>query len=195
MPMKFKDIILAQIRAQAQAKAQAQPQECSICFETNTELIKTRCNHYFHRECLQTWCHNHHNSCPMCRADDPIVGEHFSQWFTNKHTNCNITDTRVRAAHSQPLAPPPPPPPTTSQPSPSNLRTLLSNINRLRSLGENDQELIAALDNNINIITNNNNYNNYNRITNEHISNYNNSIATYMNRLINEQLLSNNNLN
>jgi hypothetical protein len=37
--------------------------ECSICLERGTN-IKTKCNHYYHRDCLKQIIKP---SCPMCR--------------------------------------------------------------------------------------------------------------------------------
>lgn len=59
----------------------AQEDVCSICRESfsnlNPEdasgrdtLVKSNCNHYFHRTCLTTWVQSTGNiSCPNCRAD------------------------------------------------------------------------------------------------------------------------------
>lgn len=44
---------------------------CSICLEELTgpsSIVKTPCVHYFHEDCLATWCKNR-MSCPMCRQD------------------------------------------------------------------------------------------------------------------------------
>lgn len=51
--------------------------KCSICLddlcegnhESNDKLIvKTTCNHYFHRSCITTWLREHRN-CPLCLND------------------------------------------------------------------------------------------------------------------------------
>jgi len=42
---------------------------CTICLEdydTNEEIVKTLCNHYFHKKCIVDWCIMN-NSCPICR--------------------------------------------------------------------------------------------------------------------------------
>ena len=52
---------------------QDQYQECSICLESDYNLFKTNCNHYFHEQCLRRWCQAEHNTCPMCRSFDPMV--------------------------------------------------------------------------------------------------------------------------
>lgn len=51
--------------------------KCSICLddlcEGNEEnpdkkIVKTTCNHYFHRSCITTWLREHRN-CPLCQND------------------------------------------------------------------------------------------------------------------------------
>ena len=40
--------------------------ECSICYELlNNEIIKTNCNHTFHKECLNKWL-KIRQTCPYC---------------------------------------------------------------------------------------------------------------------------------
>lgn len=47
-----------------------QVMDCSICMEVlgepGGEIVRAPCKHYFHQECLLTWCKNHVD-CPMCR--------------------------------------------------------------------------------------------------------------------------------
>jgi hypothetical protein len=55
--------------------------DCPICmytFADDQAVVKTNCNHYFHEECLATWCENHVD-CPLCRQqigeeDDVPIG-------------------------------------------------------------------------------------------------------------------------
>ena len=45
--------------------------ECSICHTEYTEdssIVVTKCNHYFHLECLVKWFHVN-NTCPFCRYE------------------------------------------------------------------------------------------------------------------------------
>lgn len=41
-------------------------EECSICFEKGDVLVKTICNHIFHKYCIDKWLIENIN-CPMCR--------------------------------------------------------------------------------------------------------------------------------
>ena len=44
---------------------------CTICleeFKFNEELKKLKCNHIFHKECLEPWLNNK-RKCPICRSD------------------------------------------------------------------------------------------------------------------------------
>jgi hypothetical protein len=55
--------------------------DCPICTDSLAEqsqsaVVRTSCKHYFHEECLATWCKNH-TDCPLCREkvgeeDDPV---------------------------------------------------------------------------------------------------------------------------
>jgi len=50
--------------------------ECSICMEElkiNTEGIKLKCNHIYHKNCIKSYLLNYDYKCPLCRAD---VGHH-----------------------------------------------------------------------------------------------------------------------
>lgn len=47
--------------------------DCAICMETlmgspdsGLQVVRGPCNHYFHEECLLTWCKSHLD-CPLCR--------------------------------------------------------------------------------------------------------------------------------
>jgi len=41
-------------------------QTCSICLENNDELIKTPCNHYFHKNCINEI---KRPNCPLCKKN------------------------------------------------------------------------------------------------------------------------------
>ncbi|GJJ78848.1 hypothetical protein EMPS_11207 [Entomortierella parvispora] len=44
---------------------------CAIClceYEDEEELRKMKCNHYFHKECVDEWLRIHRN-CPLCKRD------------------------------------------------------------------------------------------------------------------------------
>jgi hypothetical protein len=48
-------------------------QRCIICLSKNRKnLIKTKCNHYYHKECIIKWCEIS-NTCPACRFINPII--------------------------------------------------------------------------------------------------------------------------
>jgi hypothetical protein len=41
--------------------------DCSICLETvQRDFVRTPCNHYYHKKCLNTW-KQRSNKCPCCR--------------------------------------------------------------------------------------------------------------------------------
>lgn len=41
---------------------------CSICLEDIEQGVKTTCNHYFHKECIDTAL-QHNDKCPYCRSN------------------------------------------------------------------------------------------------------------------------------
>ncbi|KAL4193370.1 hypothetical protein AMTRI_Chr06g199070 [Amborella trichopoda] len=55
------------------------PVECTVClykFEEEEEISKLRCNHFFHRDCLDKWLDHWHSTCPLCRTS-VISGEYW----------------------------------------------------------------------------------------------------------------------
>ena len=47
------------------------PHVCVIClgsFECGEELLRLKCHHHFHEECIATWFHSGHATCPLCRT-------------------------------------------------------------------------------------------------------------------------------
>ncbi len=57
---------------------------CIICYQSKSgDIIKTKCNHNFHNECLIKWCRIS-NICPVCRFEDPFE--------INKDNNEEYTD-------------------------------------------------------------------------------------------------------
>ena len=45
---------------------------CNIClnvFDNNEKIIKLKCSHYYHINCIETWLKKHSNKCPMCRIE------------------------------------------------------------------------------------------------------------------------------
>ena len=56
------------------------PEKCSVCLTNiqNNDLFITPCRHFFHSECMTGWRNSGEaaaNSCPMCRADLPVLPE------------------------------------------------------------------------------------------------------------------------
>lgn len=43
-------------------------ENCGICLENISNISKTECNHFFHKECLLKWIKVGKNSCPICRS-------------------------------------------------------------------------------------------------------------------------------
>ena len=41
-------------------------EECPICFQSMQSGVRMRCNHTFHKECIEEWL-TINASCPMCR--------------------------------------------------------------------------------------------------------------------------------
>ncbi len=57
---------------------------CSICTEPFAEPfaeLTTKCNHNFHKKCLEDWI-NIKNICPLCRITEPLVD------FIDKNERC-----------------------------------------------------------------------------------------------------------
>ncbi|KAK9276915.1 hypothetical protein L1049_006453 [Liquidambar formosana] len=45
--------------------------ECAVCLckiEEGEEMRELRCDHLFHRDCLDRWLGHRHATCPLCRA-------------------------------------------------------------------------------------------------------------------------------
>ena len=44
---------------------------CNIClnfFDNNEKIIKLKCSHYYHINCIEIWLKKHSNKCPTCRC-------------------------------------------------------------------------------------------------------------------------------
>jgi hypothetical protein len=58
--------------------------ECSICLSNENRddnIIETKCNHRFHKNCIHTWIntHNHnYQTCPICRGNISDLGEYLN---------------------------------------------------------------------------------------------------------------------
>jgi hypothetical protein len=45
-------------------------EKCSICLENiENQVSKTKCNHFFHKNCIFEWINNNKNTCPLCRKN------------------------------------------------------------------------------------------------------------------------------
>lgn len=63
--------------------------QCAICWEECVEseensITETRCNHFFHKECLDIWTANH-NTCPCCRTQ--LSQENINETIQNYENN------------------------------------------------------------------------------------------------------------
>jgi hypothetical protein len=41
----------------------------SLLLDSKAQILKGRCEHFFHRHCILDWVKVDHSSCPNCRAD------------------------------------------------------------------------------------------------------------------------------
>ena len=73
---------------------------CVICCESDSlhNLCTTKCNHVFHKNCLQKWCILN-NSCPTCRRKDPCNFVEKANYMTNYVTN-NVNESYIFFAYS-----------------------------------------------------------------------------------------------
>lgn len=75
--------------------------ECLICYDTinQDELFETKCNHLYHRNCIQTFCKKKNNlECPYCRilmSNTWNIFEKICSWIfkvgKNKGNKCSYT--------------------------------------------------------------------------------------------------------
>ncbi|KAL8229443.1 hypothetical protein R6Q59_005856 [Mikania micrantha] len=50
--------------------AGSEPKECSVClsvFEDGDEIRRLKCQHMFHKGCVDKWLEQDHATCPICR--------------------------------------------------------------------------------------------------------------------------------
>lgn len=92
--------------------------ECAICFtsqysdnpDSPQRFCSTPCNHHFHFECLERWCHIN-NSCPTCRAENVMyitdypTGSSISEIYSiyvNNYNDINNTEPSSSPQDEQP---------------------------------------------------------------------------------------------
>lgn len=44
-------------------------EKCAICHEIEGIKIVTKCNHLYHKECINIWNRDNNKKCPLCRGD------------------------------------------------------------------------------------------------------------------------------
>lgn len=57
-------------KAPARRYAAAPPEDCSVClsaYEEGDEVRKLKCDHKFHKACVDTWLLQDSATCPLCR--------------------------------------------------------------------------------------------------------------------------------
>ncbi|TKY47624.1 E3 ubiquitin-protein ligase RHA2A [Spatholobus suberectus] len=63
-------------------RLKAVPAECRVClseFEEGEKVRKLKCQHTFHRDCLDKWLQQYWATCPLCRKQvvpDDVVFKH-----------------------------------------------------------------------------------------------------------------------
>ena len=46
--------------------------KCNIClcnYDNDDDIIILKCNHMFHKKCIEEWLSNNSNKCPVCRNE------------------------------------------------------------------------------------------------------------------------------
>jgi hypothetical protein len=141
--------------------------QCAICWEECVEneeisIIETRCNHFFHKECLDIWTANH-NTCPCCRTQlsQENIHENIHENIQNNHIdiyNINFLNNMIIEEY------------ISNNQNYNNIFEYIENI-----IEYNNNNIIY--DNNINIVNLINHLNNSNNIINNEniIDNFNNS--------------------
>ena len=84
-------------------------EQCCICLDDSNELIKTPCNHLYHKKCLQQWFINR-NNCPTCRSyfNKKIKLVTWSSNICNPLENCsqikldNLTTLEITCLEDKP---------------------------------------------------------------------------------------------
>jgi hypothetical protein len=88
---------------------------CSVCledFEIGKQAVKMPCNHYFDKECVESWL-NQHNTCPVCRHALPAKKEEVEQKVDSPALSQSATVQNIEEISSEST-------PTTSEASLTN---------------------------------------------------------------------------
>lgn len=78
--------------------------ECTICLSNMDNPFKTKCNHYFHKDCLDKWV-KIKNNCPNCRKSLKYLYKN-----KKKQENLNLFIRRLRRVRIAPEPEPEPEP-------------------------------------------------------------------------------------
>jgi hypothetical protein len=66
--------------------------DCSICIDNlrkGNEVIKLKCNHIFHKECIKSYLLNYDNKCPLCRNNVLNETNNITNDITNVENSLN----------------------------------------------------------------------------------------------------------
>jgi len=64
---------------------ESQKEECCICMDDiDCDVYKTKCNHHFHKECMESWLKNS-STCPICRSQvgSKVVKQKVPVYYTD----------------------------------------------------------------------------------------------------------------
>ncbi|GBG26111.1 E3 ubiquitin-protein ligase ATL42 [Hondaea fermentalgiana] len=154
--------------------------ECSICiteFEPDEELRRLPCDHFFHKDCVDTWL-NQNATCPMCRNDISNTVESDRSKATTSEADSQIErrnadgsmNRSVRIDHTGPI--------TAQASSTTTFAERLANqsfrfnvnerdLPNTRENNNNNSSSSSGSGNNINFTANNNSSSNNNNPSNE----------------------------
>ena len=66
-------------------------ENCCICLEplSNNTIVKTRCNHLFHKKCMHNYlaCDENNLDCPLCRIEIGHVSITIPRYYSNSDSD------------------------------------------------------------------------------------------------------------